>query len=425
MMAKRDSALRHLRERIASGAYPETSQLPPERDLASEIGVSRGAVRRALAILEGEGRVWRHVGKGTFVGSRPVSSVGPTVFGSSLRSPAHVLEVRSILEPAIARLAARRASRVDIARIRSHLAASKAVSDTPTFNLHCELLHRAIARATHNAILLRLYDALNPIRTLAEAVGDVPPLTSVELGEYWQQHADVVDAIDSGDPGRAEAAMTRHITVVWTDTPPDDRAGASARARHDEARMPPALLVALFHDALETLAERVGETAFVAALSDGHVEVVDVVLPKGAGHACRHPGTGLRHPACCAAARAVLAMLDDGAVHALTETMDEHQAAGTADGARWPPLLAQVRADGYSRCADTGDPDTVTVAVPAGLGLGAAVGVIGARQRLETLTDTIVLAGLRRAAADVIRQAQHLMIPVGAAPQGVPRITSL
>lgn len=422
-MAKRDTALKRLRERIAGGAYPETSQLPPERDLAEEFGVSRGAVRRALAILESEGRVWRHVGKGTFVGGRPLSAVGPSVFGSSLRSPTHVLEVRSILEPAIARLAARRASRVDIARIRGHLAASRTVTDTPTFNLHCELLHRAIARATHNAILLRLYDALNPIRTLADAVGDVPPMAPAELAAYWQQHADVVEAIASRDPARAEATMSRHITVVWGDTPTDDVPSDRTRAEREGERIPTALLTALFHETLETLAERIGETAYLATFADGHVEVVDAVMPQGVGHACRHPGIGLRRPESCAAARAVLASIGEDRARAALASSREGEP--DRDWAMWVDVLARVRADGHALCTDPGDPGTVTIAVPVGLGDGTAIGIIGARQRLDSLTDETAIAALRRAIADVTRHVRHLLAPPPTPRRGGPRVTTL
>ena len=139
-MTRRNEVLERLRSLIASEKYPPGRRLPPERDLAADMAVSRGALRRALAILEGEGLVWRHVGKGTFVGRRPESSAGASLVGPNLQNAESVLEVRSILEPAVARLAAERASSTDFARMRAHLVAAKNSSDTETFNLHCDML---------------------------------------------------------------------------------------------------------------------------------------------------------------------------------------------------------------------------------------------------------------------------------------------
>jgi len=59
---------------LISGRYPAQSRLPPERELAVLLGVSRSGLREGLEILEAEGRIWRHVGKGTFVGPRPIQA---------------------------------------------------------------------------------------------------------------------------------------------------------------------------------------------------------------------------------------------------------------------------------------------------------------------------------------------------------------
>ena len=64
------SALIQLRAYLAQQRLPVNSRLPPERELCRALGVTRTAVRNALATLEAEGQLWRHVGKGTFVGTR-------------------------------------------------------------------------------------------------------------------------------------------------------------------------------------------------------------------------------------------------------------------------------------------------------------------------------------------------------------------
>jgi DNA-binding GntR family transcriptional regulator len=69
------SALTQLRAYLAQQQRPVNSRLPTERELCRALGVTRTAVRKALATLEAEGQLWRHVGKGTFVGTRPIEDL--------------------------------------------------------------------------------------------------------------------------------------------------------------------------------------------------------------------------------------------------------------------------------------------------------------------------------------------------------------
>ena len=66
------SALTQLRAYLAQNDYPADGRLPPERKLCEELGVTRTSLRKALATLELEGQIWRHVGRGTFIGARPL-----------------------------------------------------------------------------------------------------------------------------------------------------------------------------------------------------------------------------------------------------------------------------------------------------------------------------------------------------------------
>src|SRR4029079_18054892 len=90
------SALRvvsDLARRIDSGVWPDGFQLPPERTLALEYGLARNTVRRALQALEEDGRLVRHVGRGTFV--RAERQANGTAILSRMReaSPADIMEV--------------------------------------------------------------------------------------------------------------------------------------------------------------------------------------------------------------------------------------------------------------------------------------------------------------------------------------------
>src|SRR5829696_4794151 len=95
-----------LRAYLAQAELPEDGRLPPERDLSAALGVTRTELRKALGTLETEGQIWRHVGKGTFVGSRPVDSLSDIAALSNRTNPAELMRARLIIEPELARAAA-------------------------------------------------------------------------------------------------------------------------------------------------------------------------------------------------------------------------------------------------------------------------------------------------------------------------------
>jgi DNA-binding FadR family transcriptional regulator len=117
-MSRRDDSLEKLTQLLGSGRYPAQSRLPPERELAGLLSVSRSGLREGLEMLEAEGRIWRHVGKGTYVGPRPLEGASGLDLLTSMTSPAEVLEIRLLFEPLIARLAALRATAAEIANMR-------------------------------------------------------------------------------------------------------------------------------------------------------------------------------------------------------------------------------------------------------------------------------------------------------------------
>jgi DNA-binding FadR family transcriptional regulator len=128
-MSRRDGSVEKLSQLLLSGRYPAQSRLPPERELAGLLGVSRSGLREGLEILEAEGRIWRHVGKGTFVGPRPLQGATGLDLVSAMTSPEEVLEVRLLFEPLIARLAATRATAPEIENIERLLEKSDGARD--------------------------------------------------------------------------------------------------------------------------------------------------------------------------------------------------------------------------------------------------------------------------------------------------------
>ena len=119
-MRRKVRALAKLRQLLESGEYQVNSRLPAERELAVQLGLSRGALRGGFEVLEAEGKVWRHVGKGTFVGNRPLDDISIPSLVTSGTSPTEILEARLLIEPLLARLAAVRATEADLTHL-THL----------------------------------------------------------------------------------------------------------------------------------------------------------------------------------------------------------------------------------------------------------------------------------------------------------------
>jgi DNA-binding transcriptional regulator YhcF (GntR family) len=112
------SALTQLRAWLAQRELPPSTRLPPERELSELLGVSRGELRKALAILEEHGELWRHVGKGTFIGARPVAELSSIAEVAAQTSPSEVMRARLAIEPELAREAALHATADDIAEMK-------------------------------------------------------------------------------------------------------------------------------------------------------------------------------------------------------------------------------------------------------------------------------------------------------------------
>jgi DNA-binding FadR family transcriptional regulator len=209
------AALVQLRAYLAQRDLPADSRLPPERELCEILGVSRGDVRKALAVLETEGQVWRHVGKGTFIGSGPIDEVVHVADIAARTNPADLMRARLILEPELAREAALHATPDDIAAMRDCLARSKAAETWRQYENFDNLLHRQVAEAARNTVLLGLFDALNSIRR-AVVWGRLRPEPARPPANHhsFAEHGLFVDAIEDRDLSGAEAAMRTHLQSV-------------------------------------------------------------------------------------------------------------------------------------------------------------------------------------------------------------------
>lgn len=213
---ERDDPVSTLKEFIAEGGYVPGDRLPAERELIVELGISRATLRKALDVLERDGTIWRHVGKGTFISSQG----GPANAGNLLElgrhlTPVKMIRARLCIEPAIAREAAINASREAILRINTAKERAREALTWEAYEAEDDHLHRAIAECTDNPLLLGVFDQLNQVRR-AVALGNVvrgserPP----ENHSSFTEHERILAAIEARDPSGAEAAMRQHIASV-------------------------------------------------------------------------------------------------------------------------------------------------------------------------------------------------------------------
>lgn len=204
-----------MRSLLAGEPDNSDGRLPTECELAERLGVGRRAVRRALDVLEAEGRIWRRQGKGTFV-DPPPARTARLAEGLAVRSnPVDVVEARLEIEPALARLSALLA-RPDEARRMRHLAEEiSTASDSDARELHDSALHRMIAATAGYPILLAVFDIVDQVRQddvwhhLRERAR-----SHERTRLFAQQHVAIVEAIDARDAPGASEAMCAHIRAL-------------------------------------------------------------------------------------------------------------------------------------------------------------------------------------------------------------------
>ncbi|MDO5647658.1 FadR/GntR family transcriptional regulator [Paracoccus sp. (in: a-proteobacteria)] len=198
------TALAHLRDLLDAPGM----RLPTERDLSAELGISRRAIRGALDVLESEGRVWRRQGAGTFTGPPPAPRGAP--ISAAPGNLLHVIEARITLEPTLARLAALRATPDQLRRIETGLAGLEQASDIDDADRWDSEIHREIARATGNPLLLALFDKINAWRH-DDAIRQTRHRTRLRAGSALPGLRAVSEALHRHDAAAAARAMRDHL----------------------------------------------------------------------------------------------------------------------------------------------------------------------------------------------------------------------
>lgn len=215
-----EQIVQQVEESIHKGAMKPGDQLPPERELAQQFGVSRTAVREAVKALREKGLVEAYPGRGTFITEEsPYSmkqSLDRMLKVGQAEGSGFLAEVREILEPEIAAMAATRADAEDLACMREQVVLMDQARKDPEAFIEGDLdFHLALAEAAANPLILSLIDSI--VGLLREQrMGIFQVEGGPERGQY--HHKKILEAIEHRDSAGAREAMKAHLRQVREDS---------------------------------------------------------------------------------------------------------------------------------------------------------------------------------------------------------------
>jgi len=199
---------------IRRGEYKPGDRLPPERDLAVRLGVSRPSLREALIALEVEGYVEVRIGSGVYVADAQKEARRQVLPPDS--GPFELIDARRLIESECAALAAKHATAAQLRQMKSALASMSRDRKKHVVPLDGDhVFHLRIAEASGNSALALVVRTLwaqrtGPLFLRLEHHFDTPALWSAAIDE----HQAVLDAIEARDPAAARAAMRRHLQMA-------------------------------------------------------------------------------------------------------------------------------------------------------------------------------------------------------------------
>lgn len=201
-----------IRELIDRGGFEAGTRLPPERDLAQQLGVSRPSLREALIALDVEGHVEVRSGSGVYVSAaRPGRA--PKKTAAMGESPSQLMEARSVIEGELVMLACAKMTEATRARLRDLLKDMEAEIDRRRARVDLDRkFHLTLAETSGNAVLSRLVGELfderhSPISAKISSRFESTRTWKAALRE----HQAILKAVEARDPIAAQAAMRAHL----------------------------------------------------------------------------------------------------------------------------------------------------------------------------------------------------------------------
>lgn len=218
-MSLTDKAMTRIRELIQSGELLPGARLPPEPQLAAELGVGRNIMREAVQALVAARVLEVRRGNGTFVTSlRPkllLEGIGQAVDLLQGDTVLELTEVRRLFEPAATALAATRISPHQLAEVKLHLDAMRtAADDVELLNQHDAAFHQAVISATGNQTLTAVLEGIASRTVRARVWRGL--VDADAASQTLREHEAIYLALVAGDAFRAHAAALLHITTTET-----------------------------------------------------------------------------------------------------------------------------------------------------------------------------------------------------------------
>lgn len=212
-----EDVVEQIRASITQGHLKPGDRLSTERDLAQELGVSRGTVREAVRSLENSGLVFlrRGPGGGVFVAQEDAGVIRKGVLdllSLGVIEPSHLREARSIIGIAVARLAAVRRTYGDLEAMRLNIDKTIETMDTGNEPERIQLgfqFQRLLAQVTKNPALVILTDA---ILAMYEAFLEFGSIPDKQIGLRFKEK--MFAAVENRDAETAAATMQAHLTVL-------------------------------------------------------------------------------------------------------------------------------------------------------------------------------------------------------------------
>jgi GntR family transcriptional repressor for pyruvate dehydrogenase complex len=229
----------HVRQEIEAGRLGPGDRLPPERELARKMGVSRPSLRSGLRTLQAMGIITARRGAGTFLVEGP-----PRLGKASLEFLAalhgftldQMYEARRLLEVGAAGLAAERATGEHLVAMADEITGMFASLEEPQAFLRHDLgFHRAVAAGSGNPIVAAI------IGTLAEIIWETGRINMEGFGlrESAETHRRIYEAIRARSPERARREMTEHLEHArWEQVARETGEAAPALPAPDPGRGP-------------------------------------------------------------------------------------------------------------------------------------------------------------------------------------------
>lgn len=217
-------AMTQIRKCIVEGEYNLGDKLPSENELTKIFQISRPSVREALCGLTALGLIEAKAGGGYYVKSASAFSAMDLMLNEE-GNPLEILEARRFIEPEIAKVAARRRLKKDIANMNELIARAKTFrsqeapkSIETVIEIDMEI-HRIFAQATHNEVLIsvqqRLLDFMRKRgwKELQKRVDVQPSL----VNRYWKEHEAICECICKGKPLKANYLVREHLKGIEKD----------------------------------------------------------------------------------------------------------------------------------------------------------------------------------------------------------------